>query len=325
MKKQNIRSMTVLAAAAMLLPATLPTRAGADALPPRWRISAMGGGIVYEGDEPVRNAALGTLGVGYDLSPRWTLEGVLEYSPTLKHSYRRDWESGERISRLSENAGRDLEETSAVRFSVDGLLHLAPTHRLDPYLAAGIGVVTYAHDFDQRYEPVTRIGAGLFAHLTACWALRLDTRLALAGNDTEFNLITTAGLTFRPRAVARYAAAAPAAVDMVKMFELHLNFAPGKWDLKSEYRSELDVIGRLLDARKGATARIEGHEQADGTVEEQAALSLSTKRAEAVRHYLEESWKIRATRLESSGLGTARPNRDPSRSSERIEVYVSAP
>jgi len=314
---------------AALLAGIFPARAGEDTMDARWRISVMGGWLDYEGDEPVKDTALGALAIGVDLSPRWTLEGVLEYCPELKSSYRRDWASGERISRLSESAGRDLSETSAIRVSLDGLLHLMPERRLDPYLAAGVGLAAYGDDIDPRYEPLVRAGAGLFANINPTWALRLDCRVIVAGTDTEANLITTAGLVFRPGAV--YAAppatvyAASPATEEVKVFVLNLNFDPGQSEIKSEYRSELDVVGRFLDTRSGAKARIEGHEQASEGTGEDAAQTLSEQRAVAVRDYLRDNWKIRATRMNAVGFGTTRPLNIPGQGNERIEVYVTAP
>lgn len=298
---------------------------------PRWRVSAMGGWIDFETDEAVKDGALGALSVGYDFSPRWTLEGTVEVCPELKSSTRRDWESGQRISRLSEGARRDLSKTSSIRFALDGLLHLAPEARFDPYLAGGMGIACYENDFDQRYEPLMRAGGGVFANLSDRWALRLDSRVVVAGNDSEFNLITTAGLVFRPgarrspagHAVTAVAIAAAPMPETAKKFVLHLNFDPGKWEIKPEYRAELDVIGRLLETDRPATARIEGHEQADETVDASAAQLLSEKRAGAVRDYLSKNWGIRSSRLKATGLGVSRPQGN--QASQRIEVYVIAP
>ncbi|NCC53787.1 MAG: hypothetical protein EOM20_21635, partial [Spartobacteria bacterium] len=39
-----------------------------------WSLSLGGGAILYEGDEEVENGGFLQLKLGYDLSPRWTLE-----------------------------------------------------------------------------------------------------------------------------------------------------------------------------------------------------------------------------------------------------------
>ncbi len=310
----------------------------------RWHIGVAGGYVDLEGDEPLKDGAVGALSVGYGLSRRWTIEGVLEVCPELKSSYRTDWETGERISRLSEAAGRELAETSATRLSVDLLLQLAPDARVAPYLAAGLGVAVYENDFDRRVEPVTRVGAGFFVNLDPNWALRFDGRVAITGEDSEFNLIATAGLVFRlgdrrggslasvlaPSAVALDTAGPVAepvveAAPVVRLFVLNLNFEPGASDIKAEYRSELDVIGRLLDTRPGATARIEGHAQPGAVADEGEARVLSEKRAGAVRDYLAANWAIRPSRMQADGFGTSRPGGDPALSGERIEVYVTLP
>jgi outer membrane protein OmpA-like peptidoglycan-associated protein len=358
MTERAIKRMTTMAIGAAALLAVLPVNAADPGVPYLWHISVMGGGIDYEGDEPLDDALLGALGIGYNLSSSWTLEGVVEYCPDLDGSIRRDWATGERVSRLGEGADRDLSETSAIRLAVDGLLHLAPESRFDPYLAAGLGLVAYEHDFDQQYEPVMRAGAGLFANITDRVALRLDGRVLLSGADTEFNFVTTAGVVFRfgagPGAGTAAGTAAeagagdeagagaesgvviaPAAAVVhveptpppltVKTFILQLNFEPGKSEIKSEYRSELDVIGRLLDRQSASTARIEGHEKPGTASDEQALQKLSEERAQAVRDYLKDNWKIRVSRMQTAGLGTARPAGDPDQSGQRIEVYVTLP
>jgi OOP family OmpA-OmpF porin len=315
---------TIMAA---LLLAAMPAGAQESDQAHRWHISVLGGGIDFEGDEPLDDALLGTLALGYDLSPRWTLEGVVEYCPELESTYRHDWATGERISRLGESAGRDLTETSALRFAVDGLLHLAPGRRFDPYLAAGLGIAAYENDFDERYETLLRAGGGLFANLSDRWALRLDSRAVVTGTDTEVNLVTTAGLVFSfggaAAATGDYVAAP--AFEAVKKFVLYLNFDPGKAEIKSEYRSELDVIGRLLESNSRAKAWIEGHEKAGEAGAEQESLLLSGQRAQAVGDYLKANWGIRAARLTIAGLGTTRPAEGPAAASERIEVHVTLP
>lgn len=327
MAKRMMALMATMTVSATLLLAAVPASAQENNQAHRWHISVMGGGIDFEGDEPLDDALLGALALGYDISPRWTLEGVLAFCPELESSYRRDWATGERISRLGEAAGSDLTETSALRFALDGLLHLAPGSRIDPYLAAGLGLAVYEHDFDERYEPLLRAGGGLFANLSDRWALRLDSRAVITGTDTEFNLVTTAGLVFsfgRATSATGNYAAAPA-FETVKKFVLYLNFDPGKAEIKSEYRSELDVIGRLLESNSRARARIEGHEKAGEATAEPEALLLSGQRAQSVCDYLTKNWGIRARHLTVAGLGTTRPAEGPAAASERIEVHVTLP
>ncbi len=327
MAQGTIGCMAAATITATLFLTAMPAGAQEGDQAHRWHISVMGGGIDFEGDEPLDDALLGALTLGYDLSPRWTLVGVVEFCPELKSTYRHDRATGERISRLGEAAGRDLTETSSLRFALDGLLHLAPGSRIDPYLAAGLGISAYENDFDERYEALLRAGGGLLANLSDRWALRLDSRVVVTGTDTEFNLVTTAGVVFNfgGAAGATGAYVAAPAFATVKKFVLYLNFDPDKAEIKSEYRSELDMIGRLLESKSGATARIEGHEKAGEATAEQDALLLSGQRAQAVCDYLKANWGIRAKRLSVAGLGTTRPADGPAPASERIEVYVTLP
>jgi len=77
MAKWTMGCIATAAITATLLLAAIPAGAQESDQAHRWHISVMGGGIDFEGDEPLDEALLGALALGYDLSPRWTLEGVV--------------------------------------------------------------------------------------------------------------------------------------------------------------------------------------------------------------------------------------------------------
>lgn len=183
---------------------------------PGWHVGLGGGQVNYEGDEPVEDSALITATVGYDQNSLLSWEAALEYAPEVDANYRTEWSTGERINRLAEESGEDLDSTSSLRFGLDALLHVLGDSRVDPFLAAGAGLVWYEDDFGSSMEPLVRAGGGVMLHLNETWALRADVRPLFAGSDTEANAIYTAGLVWKsPRPAAKpaegSAAGAPAA------------------------------------------------------------------------------------------------------------------
>lgn len=273
----------------------------------RLHVSVSGGFLDYEGDEPLDDAVLVLLQVGYDVWEHVTLEGGLGLVPHIDDNPRVDLLTGQTVSRLSEAAGERLEDTSALRLSVEALLHLAPDRRIDPFLAVGAGLVWYADDIGDQLEAVWRLGGGVIANVSDRWAVRADFRALEAGRDTEANFTATLGLMFslgtesRPRPVVD--AELPPPEEVLKKFELNISFDPGKSEIAPEYFSELDVIGRLMKNQAATTALIEGHVDKTGSGSPRAARGLSERRAKAVREYLTGNWKIDSSRLESEGHG----------------------
>ncbi|MDA0577784.1 MAG: OmpA family protein [Verrucomicrobia bacterium] len=112
-------------------------------------------------------------------------------------------------------------------------------------------------------------------------------------------------------------------LDDLMVFELQFDYEPDDWKIKSEYYSEIAVIGNLLKEDPTAKARIEGH--VDVTARD--PLALSEQRAEAVHDALVTDWGIDPTRLTAVGYSTSRPkgpNLPPAGNSinERVEVYL---
>lgn len=89
----------------------------------------------------------------------------------------------------------------------------------------------------------------------------------------------------------------------------NLHFASGKWDiLKSSY-AELNELLEYLKLKKKMVIEIGGHTDTDG--EEQDNLTLSQKRANAVKKYLIEKG-IDASRIKAVGYGEINPVADNS-------------
>lgn len=417
-----------------------------------WHFGVSAGVIDFEGDEAVRDSFLTSLHVGRDVSERLTLEGVLSFVPELDEDFRWDWRTARRVSRLEEKAGLGEHETHSIRLALDGLYHLLPGQRLDPYVAAGAEAIWYADDFGDQWEPAVRAGAGVMYHLSGGWALRVDGRTMLAGADTEVNSTLTMGICWtpggrradwtggagagtpagvgRPPATTSVTSAVPQVVppavppvqvppdadrdglkdaeetrlgtnprkadtdgdgltdaeevqryktdplnrdtdydgltdgdeiqkhrtdpldrdtddggvadghevieddtaplqkaDDLQLFELRFQYDEGRWELKSEYFSELDAIGKILRADPKATARIEGHIDEKKEFTERQARTLTARRADAIEAYFRKNWKIEGRRLNAEGYGSSRPkaaNRPEIGNPEnrRIEIYI---
>ncbi len=408
--------------AALVLAAALPgSAAPADAPPPSpWSIAVAGGLLDSEGDEPIENAPMEAVRLGYSRDENWSIEGVWELVPDIEESFRTDWRDGARISQLEEEAGAGVHDTWSMRFAVELLRHLYPRAQVSPFLAAGIGYAWYADGFPEESEPLLLGGAGCLVRLNDNWALRGDVRAVFTGTDTECNGTYLAGLQWTPGRrsasalavgtvvaavppttpdVAPAPAPAPAidtdrdgltddsergvhhtdplradtdwdalsdgdevnkygtdplkrdtdggrvydghevmedgtdakrADDDLTVYELRLGFDPEDWHIKSEYFSEIGVIGKTLKDNPGATARIEGHVDAYTIKGKKAGVRLSERRAEAVVEALVRDWGIAAESLKATGYGASRPQgaSEPPKGNadnERIEVYIRMP
>lgn len=172
--------------------AQAPVEQGVEKL---WYVSPNVGQLNFEGDEEVKDGLLFGVRLGYDYTEMWSFEGGLQYAPTLDENFR--YADGVRISRLSEIAGDDVHDTSALVTSLDALFHFTRWERLDPYLSAGVGLTSYADDLgDGRNDLSVRAGGGVMWHFNDEWAIRADARTFVAGADTEANMTLDAGVVW---------------------------------------------------------------------------------------------------------------------------------
>ncbi len=155
------------------------------------------GYITFEGDEVVKNAFFPNFKLGYDFSPRWTIEGDLSLFPSLE-------------ARTFDDDRFALDDdTSAIRIGADILFHLRNIRnmRWDPFITAGAGLMSYGDDTgDGSTDEILTAGAGMLYHFNDEWAVRGDVKTVLAGADTEANLLFTLGVNWRwgARVPAKY-------------------------------------------------------------------------------------------------------------------------
>ena len=170
-------------------------RAEETAVSAPWNLGLSGGVIVLEGDEAVGDGGLLGVSLGYELTPLWDIECSLLYAPSLSDNPRFDVPTQREVSRLATFAGDGVDESDLYVVAVDALFHPLGRKRLDPFVSLGLGASIYEEDVDdESLDPVVRLGCGLLYHIDDRWALRANGLMLVSGEDTEFNLVATAGL-----------------------------------------------------------------------------------------------------------------------------------
>ena len=162
----------------------------------RWYFSPRVGGILFEGDEPLKDGFVLDLSLGYDFNEWWSAEVGWLFAPRLDENTHVSYKGG-RPHEASNSRGDDSDfgDTWMTSFYLDALFHFTRWELLDPYLAGGVGIMYYGEDvLENQVEAVLRGGAGVMWHLSDSWALRGDWRLFLTSDNTEFNSIATVGL-----------------------------------------------------------------------------------------------------------------------------------
>lgn len=153
---------------------------------PRWSVSPGVGMIFFEGNQSTDEGLNMVLRLGYDVTPEWTLEAGIPWSPNI----------------TSGDGKNPVDNQSMSGAFVDALYHFNPYERWDPYLAAGFGYL-YSQDraFDSGSESTTvgpRLGGGIFYHLNDRWSLRADARAMMSmEEDNEMIYTADAGITYR--------------------------------------------------------------------------------------------------------------------------------
>ena len=172
----------------------------------RWYVSPGVGWWNLEGDEPLKDAFYLTLRIGYDWSEWWSFEGSVVVAPKMDENLKGyGWRDEDGVYRLhgqreSKSKGKDryFDDTWGAMFYFDAMFHFSKFDKVDPYLIFGAGLTTFGEDvMDESVCASFRAGGGLMYHLGDAWTLRLDTRIDLAGYNTEFNHTVDVGFIYR--------------------------------------------------------------------------------------------------------------------------------
>lgn len=90
-----------------------------------------------------------------------------------------------------------------------------------------------------------------------------------------------------------------------KIAFVSLEFEHGKFDILPAMENDLSKLGNFLADHPRAGLKISGHTDTFGRPE--TNMILSQKRADAIRNYLIEKFRLEASRIEAVGYGSARP------------------
>lgn len=90
--------------------------------------------------------------------------------------------------------------------------------------------------------------------------------------------------------------------------ELNVLFDTDKSDIKKKYHDELGKVARFLEKYPTITGTIEGH--TDNIASDKYNMKLSQRRAESVKKYLVDKYKIDSKRLTAKGYGETKPIAD---------------
>jgi len=184
-KISAILSVAWMAAALSLNAAAATIELGNEA---PWYFSPALGVVDFEGDQEYSDGLFLSARLGYDFNDRWTFEAEASLAPLIDSN------------RVSGRPAPDWNDTQILALALDGLFHFTRWERLDPYLAAGIGVMHYGEEPANGSSDnlLLRGGGGVMYHFNDEWAVRADYRGILAGfgDSPNANAMFSAGLVW---------------------------------------------------------------------------------------------------------------------------------
>ncbi|MGC9323654.1 MAG: outer membrane beta-barrel domain-containing protein [Desulfomonilia bacterium] len=151
-------------------------------------VTILGGWYAFDSDQDdFDNGWTYGAALGYNLDEHWGLEAMFNYVNS----------DDEGDFNLSTATFEPYEETSAMLYHLDGLYHFFPDKKLVPYLAAGLGAITFDSDregFDTDTDFMVNYGGGLKYFITESLALRGDIRHVISFDETDHNMMYNLGL-----------------------------------------------------------------------------------------------------------------------------------
>ena len=286
--------------------------AAAEIRPGAITLSPFVGGYIFEGNQDLDNGPAYGLGLGYHFDKHWAAEAVFNYVDTEL-----------------DTDGRNVD---TYLYHIDGLYHFMPSERLVPYIAAGLGGIIFnpgKASSDQDFA--VNYGAGLKYFLSENVALRGDVRHVISFDETQSNLLYTAGLTFSfggekakkalveaPKEVVEkvvimasepkveekvMVAAAEPRIIILAFEDLHFDFDQS--NLTPEAQTILKRNIQILKENPKVQIRIAGYTSASGSKDYNQ--KLSERRANVVQEYLINEGVITRDRLSTIGYGETKP------------------
>ncbi|MDR2199102.1 MAG: OmpA family protein [Deltaproteobacteria bacterium] len=305
----------ILILAAFALVMSFPSLAAAQIQPESLHLSIMGGAIFPHKD--LDNGAIVGLGLGYNFTKNWGIEGFGHYAFNLDEK-----------NVPADEVARD-HDVFLARFN--GIYHFLTDYNFVPYFTLGVGALKLEGDNGTDYNSATaNAGLGFKYFFNEVVALRMELNEVYAfKKDDDFRFSgpsITAGLTFQfaqptacpdsdgdgvcdaldkcPGTPAGYkidSDGCPIAVSIT----LDIKFDFDKAVVKPQYRNEVERVAEFLNRHPGSTAVIEGHTDSRGS--DEYNLKLSDRRAAAVRDYLVRQFNVDPAKITSVGYGESRP------------------
>ena len=163
----------------------LPTNSFSKYKPGWFGLSALIGGHSFEGNQPIESGPMMALGFEYPFSEVWSGEFMVNFGNHNFFYYD--------SSQNTVNEG----DISVMNLHVDALYHLNPKNRLVPYLALGLGYLSYGDDRMEDDNPsFFNYGLGLKYFINDRMLLRTDLRHLHSLDTSHDNLTYALGISY---------------------------------------------------------------------------------------------------------------------------------
>ncbi|EGV31987.1 OmpA/MotB domain protein [Thiorhodococcus drewsii AZ1] len=196
-------------------------------------------------------------------------------------------------------SGSEIDETTAQRL-VEAQTRIAALEE---------GLETARKEVMEKDAAITEKDEEILAREAAA---RRDAEAQIAKLRALYSGYAEMGGTYTPQGV------------LVRLAESELRFSPGQAELPAAKLPSLDRVAELLAKQPDLRVRVEGHTDSSGG--ENLNLSLSKRRAEAVRQAL-VSLGVSADRISAEGVGSERPIATNATAhgrslNRRVEIYL---
>lgn len=283
---------------------------------------------LYDGDREVDDELLPFGAIEYRFNERWATEFYYSAGET------------DADNNFADDADID-------NWHLDGLYYLEPDGVLHPYLAFGAGELKRDWDVDADFvDTQLNAGAGFRYYLNDHWSWRADARWLHSLDESANDIALSLGISYgfapppsRKRAAPPEPTPAPAPIDSdgdgvfdpddecpgtpagvevdergceivapapsVASIKLTVLFGFDSDQVDTRFFQDIEGLANFLNLYPEIAANIQGHTDSRGN--DDYNMSLSQRRADAVREILVSEYGIDGSRLKSVGYGETQP------------------
>lgn len=300
-----------------------------------------GGKYFTDGSRDLDDGSVGEIGLGYIIDKHWAVEAIYSDISGMDHDV----------------TGADVDGSM---FRIDGLYHFDQQGHWTPYLAAGVGELSFDTKGGKDEDDMAlNLGGGIKYALSKELTARADIRAV--HSDGELDTLATIGFNyiFGATSAAAPAPAEPAprdsdgdgvfdendkcpgtattlavdsdgcprmSVESVSI-DLEVLFDLNKSDVKAASIPEIQDVADFMYTYPKSTAVIEGHTDDQGDADYNQ--DLSQRRADAVRTILVNDMNVDAGRVTAKGYGEEQPRasndtRDGRQQNRRVTAVINA-